>query len=102
MEAVRDSWTDGRLDDFSHRIDERFDRVDERFDGVDERFRQVDHRFDRVEADSREHRAETRAELVALHAGMNTRFDTTQYMMIRIGAATLVTMLFGFVGLLFD
>jgi hypothetical protein len=28
MEAMRQSWTDDRLDEFRHRVDERFDRVD--------------------------------------------------------------------------
>jgi hypothetical protein len=28
MEAMRQSWTDDRLDDLSRRMDERFDRVD--------------------------------------------------------------------------
>lgn len=49
MEAMRESWTDGRLDEFGRRIDERFDRVDERFDEVDRRFEQVDKRFEQVD-----------------------------------------------------
>jgi hypothetical protein len=28
MEAMRESWTDGRLDDLSHRMDAGFNRVD--------------------------------------------------------------------------
>jgi len=50
MEAVRQSWTDDRLDEFGKRVDERFDRVDRRFDEVDRRFDRVDKRFDRMEA----------------------------------------------------
>jgi hypothetical protein len=57
--AMRESWTDERLDEFGKRIDERFDRVDERFAGVDGRvkevrdemkheFAQVDKRLDRL------------------------------------------------------
>ena len=35
METMaRESWSDGRLDEFEKRIDERFDRVDERFDDL--------------------------------------------------------------------
>ncbi|HET8954324.1 MAG TPA: hypothetical protein VFN18_01555 [Solirubrobacterales bacterium] len=45
---VRESWSDGRLDEFEKRIDERFDRVDERFDDVDRRFEQVDRRLDKL------------------------------------------------------
>jgi hypothetical protein len=36
MEAMRQSWTDDRLDEFGRRIDERFDRVDQRFEQVDD------------------------------------------------------------------
>jgi hypothetical protein len=43
----RETWTDGRLDEFAKRVDERFNRVDERFD-------EVDKRFDRLESDIRE------------------------------------------------
>jgi hypothetical protein len=77
MEPMRESWTDGRLDDLNHRVaagfdridtDIRglrvetrtefvalrgemksgFDRVDERFDRVNERFDRVDERFERI------------------------------------------------------
>jgi DNA anti-recombination protein RmuC len=42
---VRESWTDGRLDEFGKRIDERFDRVDERFDEFDKRFDKIEERL---------------------------------------------------------
>lgn len=48
--AMRENWTDGRLDEFGKRIDERFDGVDERFDEVDKRFEQVDKRFDKIDS----------------------------------------------------
>lgn len=53
---ARESWTDGRLDEFKEsvnrrfdEVDRRFDEVDKRFDQVDKRFEQVDKRFDRIE-----------------------------------------------------
>ena len=46
---MRESWTDGRLDEFGRRIDERFDEVDRRFEQVDKRFEQVDGRLERIE-----------------------------------------------------
>jgi hypothetical protein len=55
MEAMRQSWTDDRMDDLSHRMDERFEKVDRR--------------FDRVEAD-----------IKALGVEMNMRFDSLQRM----------------------
>ena len=46
--AVREGWTDERLDEFGKRMDERFDRVDERFQEVNSKFKQVDTRLDEV------------------------------------------------------
>ncbi len=50
MEAVREAWTDRRLDRLDHKVDQFGLRVDERFDRVDERFDQLEGRFDRFEA----------------------------------------------------
>jgi hypothetical protein len=36
--AMRDKWTDERLDDLNAKVDDGFRRVDERFNRVDERF----------------------------------------------------------------
>lgn len=38
MHEVRESWTDERLDDLSHRVSEGFGQVNKRLDRVDERF----------------------------------------------------------------
>jgi hypothetical protein len=46
MEAMRQSWTDERLDDFRGEVRERFAQVDQRFDRIDDRFDQVNERFD--------------------------------------------------------
>ena len=61
----RETWTDGRLDEFAKRVDERFNRVDQRFDEVDER-------FDRLEADIRE----IRHRFLVLEGTMITGFLT--------------------------
>jgi hypothetical protein len=50
MAAMRQSWSDDRLDGLSERVDLGFKRVDEQFGHVDKQFRQVGERFDRVEA----------------------------------------------------
>jgi archaellum component FlaC len=67
MEAMRQSWTDDRLDDLNGKVDalrlemktefgtvrgemdRRFDKVDERFDKIDERFDKIDERFDKID-----------------------------------------------------
>jgi len=50
MEAVRESWTDERLDDFRDRVDQRFDEVGKRFDHleakVEQGFARMDCRID--------------------------------------------------------
>jgi hypothetical protein len=51
MEAVRQSWTDDRLDDFSRRMDERFDHFE----------REMASGFERVDADIRELRGDVNA-----------------------------------------
>ena len=48
MDAMRESWTDERLDDFRSDANRRFDEVDKRFDRVDKRFDHVDHELHRV------------------------------------------------------
>jgi len=78
MEAMRERWTDDRMDDLNGKVDalrlemktefaavrgemdRRFDKVDERFNKIDSRFDRVDQRFDRV--DERFQRMEARFE----------------------------------------
>lgn len=68
MDAMRQSWTDDRLDDLNGKVDafrletrtefaavrsemkERFDKVDARFDKIDARFEKMDERFQAMEA----------------------------------------------------
>jgi hypothetical protein len=60
MEAMREAWTDERLDDLANRMDRGFDRVDKdlrelrgemdkRFDRVDGRFEAIDIRLDGIQ-----------------------------------------------------
>lgn len=70
MEAMRESWTDKRLDDLNEKVDRGFDRLDADirglrletrtefqtmrgemkagFDRVDDRFERIDDRFERI------------------------------------------------------
>ena len=78
MEAMRQSWTDDRLDGLNEKIDLRFDVVDQR--------------FDRVEADIREFRAEMKE----MRSETNGRLDSIQQSMV-YGVVTLTAgMLAGF------
>jgi hypothetical protein len=48
MDAVREKWTDERLDDLSGKVDDLGRRMDLRFDSVDRRFERIDQRIDRL------------------------------------------------------
>jgi hypothetical protein len=92
MEAVRESWTDNRMDALNRRVG----------DG----FTQVDQRFDRVEADLRDLRVETRTEFAAvrqesaaLRQEMNARFDAMQRLILQVGGGMIATTMAGFLGL---
>jgi hypothetical protein len=49
MEAVREKWTDERLDDLNRKVDELGRRMDLRFDAVERRFEAIDRRFDTMQ-----------------------------------------------------
>ena len=67
MEAMRERWTDDRLDDLNGKVDALrlemrtefrafrgemkagFDKIDERFERVDERFERIDERFEKMD-----------------------------------------------------
>jgi len=85
MEAMRQNWTDERMDDLNHRVDEGFGRVDARFERVDARFERIETRFDRV--DDRFERIET-------------RFDATQRLIIQTGGGMIATMMVGFLSVI--
>lgn len=74
MEAMRQSWTDDRLDDFRGEVNRRFDEVYRRFDEVDRRFEEVDRQFDKV--DKRFDKVE-----LELHR-INDRFDSLSRILI--------------------
>ena len=46
MEAVREKWTDERLDDLNRKVDDLARRMDLRFDSMDRRFEGIDRRLD--------------------------------------------------------
>lgn len=49
MQAMREKWTDERLDDLNKKVDDGFARIDQRFVQVDQRFIQLDARIDSVQ-----------------------------------------------------
>jgi hypothetical protein len=75
MEAMREKWTDDRLDDMNARMGEGFNRLDE---------------------DIRE----VRSEIVGVRGEMNTRFEATHRLIIQVGAGLFGTMTIGFISLI--
>jgi hypothetical protein len=82
MEAMRESWTDARLDDLREEAARRFDEVDRRFDTLERRmdngFDRVDVRFEQIEA----------------------RFDALQRTLLQIGGGVVATLIAGFFGVI--
>ena len=84
MEAMRQSWSDDRLDDLNHRVDEGFARVDERFAQMEAR---MDAQADRLDAkfDASRHGTSACRCRRTPHQ-LNSRFDAMQQTMMRVGA----------------
>ena len=83
MEAMRQSWTDERLDDFRGETAHRFDAVDKRFDRVEQR----------MENGFKEMRTEFKA-MNERFDSVNERFDVMYRMMFRFCVLAMTT-LFG-------
>jgi hypothetical protein len=49
MHAVREKWTDERLDDLNGKVDDLGRKMDSRFDGIDRRFESMERRFERFD-----------------------------------------------------
>jgi hypothetical protein len=79
MEAMRETWTDERLDDLTRRMDQNFDRVDARFDCIDR--------------DIRELRVELKTEMDTRFGRLEARFDSMQ----RMTLAAYVTAVLGLI-----
>jgi chromosome segregation ATPase len=95
MEAMRQSWTDDRLDSLNEKVERRFDEVDRRFDEVERRFDEVDRRIDEIREDFREARA-----LIASTAeATQNRLETIQRSMIYLSVSLTAGMLAGFGGM---
>ncbi len=76
MEAMRDAWTDDRLDDLAKRMDQGFDRVDR---DVRELRAEMKSEFAEARADTKselgESRAETKSEFTKLRREIDVRFE---------------------------
>jgi hypothetical protein len=96
MEAMREAWTDERLDDLTERMEKDFRRVDERFEEVitrmDRGFEQIDAHFDQVNArmDTQLNQINTRMDR-EFHLA-HTRFDSLQQSLIVVSGGLIGTL----------
>lgn len=97
MEAMRQSWSDDRLDDLNKRVDAGFIRVDGQFARVDAQFARLDAKIDsKIDAAA----AELRQEMQMGFHQVNSRFDAMQQTMIRIGAGLIGVLVASSAGLI--
>lgn len=74
--AMRERWTDERLDDLKGSVDDGFRRMDERFAEVDRRFSQLDDKVDK-RFEQLEEKLDRRFDAIDRRFGlMEQRFDT--------------------------
>jgi hypothetical protein len=85
MAAMREKWTDERLDDMNGRISEGFDRLD--------------HELRDVRAEIRALRSDVGTEFGSVRTEMSSRFDAIQQLILRVSAGMFGTMVIGFIGL---
>jgi chromosome segregation ATPase len=93
MEAMRESWTDDRLDYLNHRVDDGFTRLDERF-GLFEK--QILERFDQAETRTKERfdEVDRRLDLAdSRFEQINERMLELHRLIIQGGIAMLVALL---------
>jgi hypothetical protein len=86
MEAMRQSWSDDRLDDLNKRVDDGFARVDAQFARLDAK----------IDATA----AELRQEMKLGFDQINARFDAMQQTMIRVGGGLIGVLVASSAGLI--
>jgi archaellum component FlaC len=117
MEAMRQSWSDDRLDDLNVKVDRGFEQIDKRFEAVDRRFEQVDKRFEQVDrrfeqVDKRFEQVDKRFdeidrrfekvndEFVAVRREMKEGFESLHKAIIQVLITMVTFMAAGFSGLI--
>jgi hypothetical protein len=89
MEAVRDAWTDPRLDDLNRRVDNGFEEVSREFQAVR---LEMHTEFTAVRSEMATEFASVRGEIAGVRAEMAAMNRT----LIQVGAGFMVAMFVGF------
>ena len=100
MEAMRDAWTDPRLDDLNQRVDSGFNETSREFQALRLEMRAE---FAAVRSEMRAEFAAVRSEAAAEStsirgeiAGLRTEMTAMNRTLIQVGAGSMVTMFVGF------
>ena len=100
MEAVREKWTDERLDDMNGRVSEGFNRLDEDIREVRSEIAGVRKEVAGVRKEVAGVRTEVAEVRVDIVEEMNRRFEATHRLIIQVGGGLFGTMAIGFLSLL--
>jgi archaellum component FlaC len=103
MEAMRESWTDERLDDFRVETARRLDGLDSKLEKIDERFEQIDARFDKVDAKFERLEARFDAKFDKIDARferLEERLEALNHTMLQFGIGSIIVFVVGFASLL--
>jgi len=101
MEAMRQSWSDDRLDDLSNRVDELSRRVNAGFARLDVKIDESAARLDaKIDTKIDGCSSELRREMQLGFHQINSRFDAMQQTMIRVGAGLIGVLVASAAGLI--
>ena len=101
MEAMREKWTDERLDDLNRHVCDGFNRIDQDLRALRSEMRsEIGGLRSEMKAEIGALRPDMQAEIGALRAEMNARFDSLQRTILQVGGGAIATFLIGFAGLL--
>ena len=108
MNAVRDQWTDERLDDLNHRVDEGFTRNEREFQAVRLEMRtefaavrsEMREEFGAVRSEIREEIGGLRAEFKGELGGVRGEIAALNRTLTQIAAGGFIAVLVGFLGFL--
>jgi tetrahydromethanopterin S-methyltransferase subunit G len=96
MEAMRQSWSDDRLDTLNEMVDRRFDEVDRRFESAD---REVQRGFTEIHRRIDETNERLDVLQSELRKGVAERLDSIQRSMAFLAVGLTTGMLAGFAGM---
>jgi hypothetical protein len=95
MEAMRDVWTDERMDDLNHRVDEGFKEVGHEFRALRLEMRTE---FTAVRSEMREEFAAVRSEMRTEFTAVRSEMIAMNRTLMQVGAGIVVSMFVGFAG----